>query len=520
MKIFSLLLGFSLILAGRLWADTIVAGGNLSTQTWTLAGSPYIVQGDCSVLAGETLTIDAGVQVRFASSDAQTAGLDAARVELIVLGSLVVNGSVGNEVVFEAQTGTSAGTWYGIRTSATGSASITYAVVRHGVNGLLRAAGAVAFALSNTTFTLHSGYGARIEGFNGSISNLTFSASPTGLWLVNPNITTVLTSTFSGHSVAGLRSTGNIMNVYRSTFSGSGIGFWGEGGGGTVANCVFSSNTLGARLLANTGEDWWIVYDSFSHNPSGIEIGPGPGGDRVILSSCVLANATTAVKRMPADLTLVMASALLFWANGTDLDGVTATPTYTGNPNFVAAPTDLHLGAGSAALSRGEAGLPGSTPDRDGVVRPQGADRDLGAYELAAGANDAPVLGAIGAQSVPELSTLAFSIAATDPDNEAATYSATGLPAGATLDPVTGAFSWTPGAGTQAGSPYSVTFTASDGVLSDSEVVSITVTPPVPGGCGLGGPELFAILALGCLRRRRAAHQDLTGRNNLAKLGP
>ena len=65
MKICILLVGISLMPAARLWADTPVAGGNLTTQTWTLAGSPYIVQGDAVVPAGQTLTIEAGVQVRF-----------------------------------------------------------------------------------------------------------------------------------------------------------------------------------------------------------------------------------------------------------------------------------------------------------------------------------------------------------------------------------------------------------------------------------------------------------------------
>lgn len=514
-----LLIGFSLSLltAGAAWAQTNVAGGNLTTQTWTLAGSPYIVSGDCVVTAGQTLTIEAGVQVRFTNSDGQLAGLDTARVELTIQGSLAVNGAAGNAVVFEAQTGTAAATWYGIVVSAGGNASVTHATLRHGVNGLTRIAGGGTFSLSNSTFTLHSGYGARIEGFNGNISDLSFSASPTGLWVFNPGITTVFNSAFTGHTTAGLRASNGIINVARATFSGNAIGFWGDKGGGTVANGVFSNNTLGAKLVTGTGEDWWLVHSSFSHNPAGVEIGPA-SGDLIQLHSCIFAFATTAVKRMPGDAATIWSSALLFWSNGTDLDGVTSTPTYTGNPNFVAAPGDLHLSAGSAALSRGPSALPFSSPDRDGQVRPQGAGRDLGAYEFVAGANDAPVLGPIGARSTPELSTLAFTIAATDPDGEPPTYSATGLPAGATLDPATGAFSWTPAAGDMAGSPYSVIFTASDGVLDDSETVSITVTQALAGGggggggggCGLSGLEGLALLALlrsiapRCSRRWRA----------------
>src|SRR3546814_8728396 len=48
-----------------------------------------------------------------------------------------------------------------------------------------------------------------------------------------------------------------------------------------------------------------------------------------------------------------------------------------------------------------------------------------------------------------------------------------GAPEGASLDPVTGAFRWTP-PGNASGS-YAVTFTASDGHSSSSETVTIAV---------------------------------------------
>lgn len=82
-----------------------------------------------------------------------------------------------------------------------------------------------------------------------------------------------------------------------------------------------------------------------------------------------------------------------------------------------------------------------------------------------------PELAAIGNKSVDEKTLLSFTISATDPDDDALTYSATGLPSGATLSGQD--FSWTPSYD-QAGS-YDVTFTASDGTLEDSEAITITV---------------------------------------------
>lgn len=93
--------------------------------------------------------------------------------------------------------------------------------------------------------------------------------------------------------------------------------------------------------------------------------------------------------------------------------------------------------------------------------------------------NRAPILSAIGTKSVSENTLLSFVLAATDPDGTTPTFSATGLPIGATLTGNT--FSWKP-TYTQAGT-YAVTFTASDGALTASETITIVVAnvnaPPV-----------------------------------------
>jgi hypothetical protein len=82
-----------------------------------------------------------------------------------------------------------------------------------------------------------------------------------------------------------------------------------------------------------------------------------------------------------------------------------------------------------------------------------------------------PTLAAIGDKSVDENNGLSFSISATDPDADALTYSATGLPAGANLTGST--FTWVPGAD-QAGS-HEITFVASDGEMTDSETITVHV---------------------------------------------
>ncbi|MBI2133383.1 hypothetical protein HYU11_01735 [Candidatus Woesearchaeota archaeon] len=87
--------------------------------------------------------------------------------------------------------------------------------------------------------------------------------------------------------------------------------------------------------------------------------------------------------------------------------------------------------------------------------------------------NRAPVLANIGNKSVNEGSSLQFVVSASDPDGDPIGFAASNLPTGATFNQATRTFLWTPGS-TQSGN-YFVTFSISDGTLSDSEVVFIVV---------------------------------------------
>jgi subtilisin family serine protease/fibronectin type 3 domain-containing protein len=95
--------------------------------------------------------------------------------------------------------------------------------------------------------------------------------------------------------------------------------------------------------------------------------------------------------------------------------------------------------------------------------------------------NGPPVLNAIGPKTVDENHALTFTVSASDPDNDQLTYSVPSLPIGASFDPATRTFSWTP-TYEQSG-VYNVTFEVSDGKLTSAETITITVNdvdrPPV-----------------------------------------
>ena len=71
-------------------ATTLVAG-SIYTTVWTAAGSPYLLVDNAVIPAGNTLTIDAGVEVR---------GVDIGR-ELTVRGSLVATGTSTYRILFD-----------------------------------------------------------------------------------------------------------------------------------------------------------------------------------------------------------------------------------------------------------------------------------------------------------------------------------------------------------------------------------------------------------------------------------
>src|SRR5438477_4345518 len=65
-------------------------------------------------------------------------------------------------------------------------------------------------------------------------------------------------------------------------------------------------------------------------------------------------------------------------------------------------------------------------------------------------------------------------------DQAITTWGAAPLPAGLTVNTATGLISGTPAAGTDAGSPYSVTISASNGNGTGTAPLTLTIKPPPP----------------------------------------
>jgi hypothetical protein len=109
--------------------------------------------------------------------------------------------------------------------------------------------------------------------------------------------------------------------------------------------------------------------------------------------------------------------------------------------------------------------------------------------------NTEPVLAPIANQAVNEGSAAGFTASATDADDgQTITYSLIGAPAGASIDPATGVFSWTPTDDNPTATPsdaYTFTVRATDSAdpaAFDEQSVTITVSNVAPTVTSVTGP--------------------------------
>ena len=226
--------------------------GTITDNEWSAAGSPYRVTAQCTVPAGNTLTIEAGVDVLF---DAD--------VQFTVLGALRVHGTETDSVRFLKGT---ASEWGGIRISGGDSSFFSYARISDGS--------------SDGSGTEEGGGGLFIGGpgsrltMDHCVVSGNSSAGVGGGMLVYNYCTALLTDCAIRHNMAnGTGNGGGIYSAYATTtlddcvISDNAASTWGGGAygsGGTVTfnGCTFAGNlgdAAGNALSAEGNADAWIT---------------------------------------------------------------------------------------------------------------------------------------------------------------------------------------------------------------------------------------------------------------------
>lgn len=231
----------------------LVPGEMTGTVTWTLANSPFIVPGDITVTDIGILTIDAGVVVKMADSDALRTN-DTGKVEILVSGgTLIASASSDQPIIFTSDRPTpSAGDWGGITISESANANtalcgvtITYAATG------LKIENSVGH-FQNMVLD-HCSVGADVRG----CTDLTFASSrvqytPLGVKAVGNTRLSLTGSTFS-HGKTGIDASQNEDATYSGNnffdLSDVGLSCADTAGLITITNNLFVSKTgLGLRL--------------------------------------------------------------------------------------------------------------------------------------------------------------------------------------------------------------------------------------------------------------------------------
>ncbi|MEO0878538.1 MAG: Ig-like domain-containing protein, partial [Pseudomonadota bacterium] len=153
-------------------------------------------------------------------------------------------------------------------------------------------------------------------------------------------------------------------------------------------------------------------------------------------------------------------------ANGTVVINADGTVTYTPNPGFTGGDSFTYT------VSDGNGGVTMATVTVDVTATPTGlgGQPPVADQALADGETPAPL----------DLSTILV-----DPDGDPLTFSATGLPPGLSIDPMTGVISGTVDGSASQGGPnldglYTAIITATDGGAPLTIAVSYTITNPAP----------------------------------------
>jgi hypothetical protein len=237
----------------------------------------------------------------------------------------------------------------------------------------------------------------------------------------------------------------------------------------------------GASIDAGTGAFTWTPTEAQGpgHYPFTVRVSDGVANtDAAIALDVTETNAAPVLSGVPASATIPELAAYTFTASATDSD----VPVQTLVFSLVGAPTGATIDGTTGAISwtpteaQGAGSYPFTVRVTDGVANTDAAIT-LDVTEV----NTAPTLSGVPASAtIPPTVAYSFTASSTDADLPAQTltFSLSGAPSGAAIDPGTGVFSWTPSSG-QGPASYPFSVQVSDGTATTSASITITVTAPV-----------------------------------------
>jgi len=231
MKIFIILVAL-MILVLPMYSDTYIPAGQVSGN-WSLLDSPFYVEGEINIPAGETLTIESGVEVIFNG-----------HYKFLIYGYLEANGNEDEQITFTAANPLTG--WHGLRFfNATPNSELSYCTIQHGYA---------------------NGPGSDDEG--GGV--YCYNSDP----VFNHCTVTMNSSEQYGGGMEFVESSPSITDceiTNNGAYCETGISFY-SNCGGTVKNCLISNNTATtytAGIHCSIGCDELVItHCVFSDNSS------------------------------------------------------------------------------------------------------------------------------------------------------------------------------------------------------------------------------------------------------------
>jgi hypothetical protein len=458
----------------------IEVSGSITTTTWTVANSPYVVTDSVTVESGNTLTVEPGVDVVF---DAD--------VPFLIEGSLLGHGTQSDSIRFLSGL---SDTWRGLRLSGGDSSFLSHTRISGGyATGPTRedsCGGGLHLSGANTRFVLENGVisgngsawsGAGIKGTEsakGRFVNCRIvdnNAEHDGGGLYNTELCEIvfadclIEGNYAGDDGGGMDNSGGIVMMTDVRISGNsafddagGMGNHAVVGRAVLTRCLVVDNSCGVDGggIRNTGLAEMILMNcTIAGNTS--SAGGGIYNEKlatVELENCIV------WKNSLSGISIESGSVTSSWSCVAPFRG--GTGNIGSDPMFIDEPNgDYHLHSDSPCI---DAGDPGSLRDSDGTLS------DMGAFPVDQG-NLPPIWSIIDDQDVIHGDELEFTISASDPNGDSLMYGVLELPNDGTL--VNSVFRMIPVA-EQVGDTLAI-FSVTDGEFSVFDTVHITIHQPV-----------------------------------------
>jgi hypothetical protein len=244
--------------------------------TFTIANSPYSIDGDLFIGADVTVTIDPGVTFQLkANNDEMSGGDNPALSEIIVYGTLICEGTADSLITFKSYFGSNtAGEWGQIMTDLDGRIFIQFAEIKHSYNGInIYESAPMDLRIENCIFQDIEGTGILITSSNIGQS----FTSGNSFTAVGRAIISYRTNNHSSHNVItgggdGIESPGNSTVISNEISNLSGIACKVSGYSHVINNDIID---IGGKGIYLYGSYFSIIGNNITnvgggYNPSSI----------------------------------------------------------------------------------------------------------------------------------------------------------------------------------------------------------------------------------------------------------